>query len=277
MSVLEQIFLTGITIIRVSDLKIKNERNRHLSYCMICRQRAFASKEGTICGLTKLKANFEGDCSTFEFDVDAAYDKQKALVKHLNVRYVDQDFISRLLWPKKYSNEADPSLKRRLSASEANLEFRNPYSFGQVGVVLIIGIVLTGLAYKLKLPDDRPYLAIFVGVVTVTVIILQLLYLLFVLDVQGVKVGGTDDTGFYYGKHYFYWNEIMTAGIRKESRDKHETVFLIVGTITKGIRELKMTSGERDADRLLAVIQSKQNPVWRMMEEPINLENDFQF
>jgi hypothetical protein len=47
-------------------------REQHLSFCKVCKNKKFDPRLGIICGLTGAIANFENECTTYEYNKEDA-------------------------------------------------------------------------------------------------------------------------------------------------------------------------------------------------------------
>lgn len=230
-------------------------REFHLAFCKVCKNRKKDFNKGLICSLTNDIANFKDHCPTLELD-SSEFEKIKNRIKaQIDDKYAANG-VEKILGlndgiftrPSKTRNPKYKSVEKT-----HNLTFKNNVMHDKSVLVLtLFAVVYIFFANYNDIVNSNLDDSVLIGFGVLLIISLIFLYRAFFMK-HKIKIRITKTGVEYYGKR-INWNEIIDLGILRAKSSKVNEHKIIIGTITKGIQEIDLTSLNVSPEELADII-----------------------
>lgn len=214
-----------------------------LAFCKICSNRKKDFNLGLICSLTNNRADFDDYCSTYNLD-SSKLEKYRAKIKG----QIDDKYIANGVEKMLGLNDGiftRPSMtnnpKYKSVEKTHNLTFKNNTAYDKSVVALMfLAVVYIFFVNYNDIVNSNLDDGVLIGFGVFLVVIPIFIYRAFFMK-HKTKIRITKTGIEYFGKQ-INWNEIIDLGILKAKSARVNEHKIIVGTITKGILEIDLTS-----------------------------------
>jgi len=218
-------------------------REFHLSYCKVCNNRKKDFRKGLICALTNDRADFSDHCPTFNLDTSELEKIRNEIKAQIDDKYVATSIENALGLNNGIFTRPGTSRNTKYKSVEKthNLTFKNNVAYDKAVLVL----TLCALLYIFFINYDAIANSnlddgVLVGFAVLLVIIPVFMYRAFFMK-HKIKIRITK-AGIEYDGKQINWHEIIDLGILKAKSARVNEHKIIVGTITRGIFEIDLTS-----------------------------------
>ncbi|MDO7135592.1 hypothetical protein [Algibacter lectus] len=245
-------------------------REYHLSFCKICNNRKNNLSKGLVCSLTNDVADFTESCLTFELDSSELQKFKKRFEDEVNDKYATNGFEkilseSSFTKPSKSRNPKYKSIE-----NTHNLKFKNNVAYDKaILIFMIFTLIYIFFVNYNDIKNSTLENGVLAGFGVLGVLISVFFYRAYFMNFK-TKISTTKKGIEYYGKH-LNWNNIVDYGIVRTEGGRFNPGIIIVGTITKGIVEIDLTTLNIIPEDFIDIIRLNTKTLYNNIGN--NLEN----
>lgn len=198
-------------------------RNQHLSYCSVCKNRKYTLKHGFICGLTDKIADFEENCKDFELDREKKKEDLEKLIDRIKEKYPKENGGFQFLVCK-------PIKSDKLVVKTENIALKS--SKDKKNLLLIMGCVLIYffIQFIYELIYKEKNIAIVVIVIILLSLVLAAIYIIKNYSSNKIKLT-INNSGITNSKNeYFRWNEILYIHFTQIQFEEFLHIYFYIGS-----------------------------------------------
>ena len=218
-------------------------REHHLSFCKICNNRKKDFNKGLICSLTNNIADFNEYCSTFDLDSSELEKYREKIKSEIDNEYLENGVEKALGLNNGVFTRPTMSRNPKYKSIEKthNLTFKNNVAYDMAVLALMLfAIVYIFFVNYNDIVNSNLDDGVLIGFGVFLIIIPIFIYRAFFMK-HKIKIRITK-TGIEYYEKKINWNEIIDLGILRAKSTRVNEHKIIVGTISKGIQEINLTS-----------------------------------
>ncbi|WP_179317932.1 hypothetical protein [Winogradskyella undariae] len=218
-------------------------REYHLTFCKICDNRKIDFNKGLICSLTNDIADFNEYCVTFNLDSSELEEYKEKIKSEIDEEYLENGVVKAMGLNNSVFTRPTMSRNPKYKSIENthNLTFKNNVAYDKaILVLMLLLIVYIFFANYNDIVNSNLDDGVLMGFGAVLIIIPILIYRAYFMK-HKIKIRITKTGIEHYGKQ-INWNEIIDLGILRAKSSKVNEHKIIVGTISKGIMEINLTS-----------------------------------
>jgi hypothetical protein len=229
-------------------------REYHLSFCKICKNKKPSLKEGLICSLTEKLANFEKDCISFKADKLELKKLKKHFETEIKDNYATSKFES-FFNERKFKKPEKIRNKKYFSKEKTHgLEFKKDKDYdkqilniiGVIVVMLLYGNYKNGFSWDLNSAN-------MIGVLIMLILSIFFFYKAFFYEYKTLI--SIDENGIHQKEKTLYWNDILDYGIIRGKGDNSMEKKIIIGTISSGIQKINISELNVTPEEFIEIIQ----------------------
>lgn len=215
----------------------KDYRSYQLTFCSVCKLRAFNSNKGIICSLTNDISQFEKECPDYDFDSIELERIKKSIKEKIKKNYNTNKTLTSVLSISHFNIKDNIKIKNYYKNKEAthNKFFEDiNQNYMIITVTLTLSFIFIFIFFNQKFNSTFFYLFI------ATLIIGTILYI--VEDKREKKHIKTTENYLKFGEKIIYWREILEYGIHRIPHKSSSTWILVMFTINNSIIEIKLNN-----------------------------------
>jgi len=229
-------------------------REYHLSFCKICKNRKASLKQGLICSLTEKLANFEKDCTSFKADELELEKLKKRFETEIKDNYATTKLES--FFSEREFEKPEKSRNKKYFSKEKThgLEFKKDKNYDKQ-ILIILGIIILILLYgnyKNNFSWDLNSANI-IGVLIMLTLSIYFFYKAFYYKYKALIT--IDKNGIHQKEKTLYWNNILDYGIIRGKGDNSMEKKIIIGTISSGIQKIDISELNVTPEEFIEIIQ----------------------
>ncbi|MDC8003747.1 hypothetical protein POV27_06770 [Aureisphaera galaxeae] len=194
--------------------------------------------KGLLCALTDQLADFQESCSTFERNPQELEKYRRQFQKEVDEKYATYDWEEVFLSSKFRKPEKSHYPKYKSARRTHRLNFKNSAKNDKVGLVGMSACLIYLIAANYKdFLNSTLEKGVLVGMVVLFLVIGTFTYRSFFMKLE-TKISIRRHGIEYFGNHV-NWQDIVDFGVVNEGKSGF---VMVLGTITKGIVEIRLTS-----------------------------------
>ena len=227
-------------------MKSGYNRNFHLSYCLVCKNRSFDKSKGFICDLSNEIADFKETCSDFIIDINQKEKLQKQIDFNIEYEYTSKlseefnDFIGNPYF--KESEKFDNCMINYQDGKIYKSNFNDHY--------FLISILFIALIYNLV----KSFSNDFNLKISMIILIVIVPYIIF-FPKKEIKKIEIDNEGITIKENKIFWNEIYRFGIYIIP-GKSTQFDLMIFTLTRGQFIVRLNEYNANHQEIVQIIKN---------------------
>lgn len=229
-------------------------RDYHLSFCKICKNREVSLKQGLICSLTEKIADFENECANFQADGFELEKLRKHFEKEIEYNYETTKLGS--FFGEREFKKPEKLQKKNYSSKEKThgLKFKKDKNYDKQ-ILIILGIITLLLLYGNYKTESSWDLnsANIIAVLVILVISIYFFYRAFYYKHETLIT--IDENGIHQKEKILYWHNILDYGIIRGIGDNSMEKKIIIGTISCGIQTIDISEFNVTPEEFIEIIQ----------------------
>ncbi|WP_158850979.1 hypothetical protein [Algibacter sp. L1A34] len=229
-------------------------REYHLSFCKICKNRKSSLKEGLICNLTEKIADFEKDCTNFQADRLELKKLKKHFEAEIKDNYATTKFES--FFSEREFEKPEKSQNRKFLSKEKThgLEFKKDKNYDKQ-ILIMLGIIILILIYG-NYKNNFSWDLNSANIIGVLIMLVLSIYFFYKAYYHKYKTVITiDENGIHQKEKTVFWNNILDYGIIRGKGDNSMEKKIIIGTISSGIQKIDISELNVTPDEFIEIIQ----------------------
>jgi hypothetical protein len=237
---------------------ISNQRKFHLSFCRICKNRESNLENGIICGLTEKIADFEKNCSEYEYDQLELENLKNRFEKRIREEY-PKSGLKGILAEIEFKRVSKVLIKK-FSRPEKTYGFEikkdNKYDKSMIGILWVVILLLVWGNFK----NDFAWDLSSMNVVAMLVIFVGSFYFIYkgyfhkYPTLIKIHEKGIDNRG-----EFIFWRDILDYGIVNGKGDRSSEKYVVIGTISSGIVKIDVSSTNISQLQFVEILQHHKN------------------
>jgi hypothetical protein len=244
--------------------KVLESRKYHLSFCTVCENKEISFKEGTICGLTKKKADFEKDCENYFEDEKLAKERIEKVKEKIYEKYPKKNIIGDILSSNYYKSSSEVKTKKVKKINSKTFKY-DPIHFRVLFFLILtfsIGFAIFKFEKLIDLSNNEAEIYNF-GFLFIFLIFLCYNGFFNKFSENEIKINEygihfkETKHGFKYKNKIVKWNEILEYGIVTKPNKNYSMYSIIFGIKTIEILEMDVSSSELSPEEYIGLINEK--------------------
>jgi len=229
-------------------------RAYHLAFCKICTNRKNNFKKGLVCSLTNNIADFNDNCSFFDLDRLEFEEYKKRFKNEVNDKYATNNF-EKFFSESSFIRAVNTRNSKFKSIDQThNLNFKNDVVYDKAILILMsIAFLYVFFVNYRDIINATVEKGVLLGFVFMVLFISVFIYRVCFMQ-HKIKISITK-TGIEYYGNKLYWNNIVDYGILRANSTSVNEHKIIIGTITKGIVEIDLTTLNISPEAFIAIIR----------------------
>ena len=241
-----------------------NLRKYQLTFCSVCKNKEITLKEGTICGLTKQKADFLRECENYNGDEQLITERIEKVKQKIYEKYPKQNLTTKILSSQYYKSSSEVKHQKIEKNKSKNTKYTPAHIkalfFIMIGSFFYLVITKFDKLKDLANNQDEIYnfgfLLIFIGVLYYSGFVKKYEKSTIKIDDSGIHFRQTE-YGIKYENKTVKWDEILEYGILTIPHKHIYTYNIIFGTKNLEILKMDVTSMELTPEQYIGIIKEK--------------------
>ncbi|WP_152286644.1 hypothetical protein [Flavicella marina] len=241
-----------------------NLRKYQLSFCTVCTNKEINFKEGTICSLTKQKADFIKECENYSENEKLTQERIEKVKQKIYEKYPKQNLANKIFSSQFYKSSSEIKAKRVEKTNIKNTKYDSTHFKVLFFIMLIFFfyLVVTKFDKLLEIENNQNEIynfgfhLIFIGILYYAGFIKKYKKDTIKIDDFGIHFRQSE-YGIKYENKTVKWNEILEYGILTIPHKNLYSYNIILGTKTLEILKMDVTSMEITPEEYIGIINEK--------------------